>query len=81
MHIGEEKRNICEENPIFDFKVTISRLILSPSASKVKNIEVHKNLIGVYFEKKSLTAIVLEQRAKTPFSDFKVAISFILLGV
>ena len=44
-------------------KIAITHLIYSPSQQNFKNIEAHKNPLGVSFEKKSVTAILLEKIA------------------
>ena len=44
-------------------KIAISHLIVSPSPANLKNVEGHQNSVGLFFEKKSVTAIVLEQSA------------------
>ena len=49
------------QNPIFYIKVAITHLIFSSSPQNVKNIEGHKNWLGLCFEKKSVTVIVLKK--------------------
>ena len=40
-------------------KITISHLIFNRSPENLKNIEGHQNSLGLFLEKKSVTAIVL----------------------
>ena len=44
-------------------KIAITRLFFRPSAQNLKNIEARENPLGLSFDKKAVTAILLEKTA------------------